>query len=251
MIAVFVNCFTIILGSIIGLLFSKKMSNELKSVITTAAGIVTLVLGFQMAFAYKNIIYMILSLIIGGVLGYFADIDGKILNFGRFLEKHLYHKKIAQSQILNDELPKTQKNFAYAFLNASVLFCVGAMAIVGSFKAGIQKDYTIIFTKSVLDGFMAIGFAASMGVGTAFSSIAIFIYQGLLTILSTLIAPYVTEQIINELSSVGGCLIVMIGLNLLDMKKIKTANFLPAMIIIVLFVLLDPYIMNIAKMLNI
>src|SRR5574344_1670360 len=129
MIAVFVNCIAIILGSIIGLLFSKKMSGELKSVITTAAGVVTLVLGFQMALAYKNIIYMILSLIIGGVLGYFADIDGKILTFGRFLEKHLYHKKIAQEISVNKELPPNQKNFAYAFLNASVLFCVGAMAI--------------------------------------------------------------------------------------------------------------------------
>ena len=228
MIAVFVNCFAVILGSFLGIMFSRKMN-----------------------------IYVILSLIIGGILGNLANIDGKILQFGKFLEKHLYHKKIAlqNSQIQLSETSSTelktkklsQKNFAYAFLNASVLFCVGAMAIIGSFKAGIQKDYTIIFTKSVLDGFMSIGFAASMGVGTAFSCISILLYQGALTLLATFISPFVTDALITELSAVGGCMIMMIGLNLLEIKKIKTANYLPSMILVVIFVLLDPYIQNIAS----
>lgn len=257
MIAVFVNCFAVILGSFLGIMFSRKMNSELNVTISDAAGIVTFVIGLQMAFNYNNIIYVILSLIIGGILGNLANIDGKILQFGKFLEKHLYHKKIAlqNSQIQLSETSSTelktkklsQKNFAYAFLNASVLFCVGAMAIIGSFKAGIQKDYTIIFTKSVLDGFMSIGFAASMGVGTAFSCISILLYQGALTLLATLISPFVTDALITELSAVGGCMIMMIGLNLLEIKKIKTANYLPSMILVVIFVLLDPYIQNIAS----
>ena len=257
MIAVFVNCFAVILGSFLGIMFSRKMNSELNVTISDAAGIVTFVIGLQMAFNYNNIIYVILSLIIGGILGNLANIDGKILQFGKFLEKHLYHKKIAlqNSQIQLSEISSTelktkklsQKNFAYAFLNASVLFCVGAMAIIGSFKAGIQKDYTIIFTKSVLDGFMSIGFAASMGVGTAFSCIAILLYQGALTLLSAFISPFVTDALITELSATGGCMIMMIGLNLLEIKKIKTANYLPSMILVVIFVLLDPYIQNIAS----
>ena len=257
MIAVFVNCFAVILGSFLGIMFSRKMNSELNVTISDAAGIVTFVIGLQMAFNYNNIIYVILSLIIGGILGNLANIDGKILQFGKFLEKHLYHKKIAlqNSQIQLSETSSTelktkklsQKNFAYAFLNASVLFCVGAMAIIGSFKAGIQKDYTIIFTKSVLDGFMSIGFAASMGVGTAFSCIAILLYQGALTLLSAFISPFVTDALITELSATGGCMIMMIGLNLLEIKKIKTANYLPSMILVVIFVLLDPYIQNIAS----
>ena len=257
MIAVFVNCFAVILGSFLGILFSRKMNSELNITISDAAGVVTFVIGLQMAFNYNNIIYVILSLIIGGILGNLANIDGKILQFGKFLEKHLYHKKIAlqNSQIQLSETSSTelktkklsQKNFAYAFLNASVLFCVGAMAIIGSFKAGIQKDYTIIFTKSVLDGFMSIGFAASMGVGTAFSCIAILLYQGALTLLSAFISPFVTDALITELSATGGCMIMMIGLNLLEIKKIKTANYLPSMILVVIFVLLDPYIQNIAS----
>ena len=257
MIAVFVNCFAVILGSFLGILFSRKMNSELNVTISDAAGIVTFVIGLQMALNYNNIIYVILSLIIGGILGNLANIDGKILQFGKFLEKHLYHKKIAlqNSQIQLSETSSTelktkklsQKNFSYAFLNASVLFCVGAMAIIGSFKAGIQKDYTIIFTKSVLDGFMSIGFAASMGVGTAFSCIAILLYQGALTLLSAFISPFVTDALLTELSATGGCMIMMIGLNLLEIKKIKTANYLPAMILVVIFVLLDPYIQNIAS----
>ena len=257
MIAVFVNCFAVILGSFLGIMFSRKMNSELNITISDAAGIVTFVIGLQMAFNYNNIIYVILSLIIGGILGNLANIDGKILQFGKFLEKHLYHKKIAlqNSQIQLSETSSTelktkklsQKNFAYAFLNASVLFCVGAMSIIGSFKAGIQKDYTIIFTKSVLDGFMSIGFAASMGVGTAFSCISILLYQGALTLLATFISPFVTDALITELSAVGGCMIMMIGLNLLEIKKIKTANYLPSMILVVIFVLLDPYIQNIAS----
>ena len=257
MIAVFVNCFAVILGSFLGIMFSRKMNSELNITICDAAGVVTFVIGLQMALNYNNIIYVILSLIIGGILGNLANIDGKILQFGKFLEKHLYHKKIAlqNSQIQFSETSSTelktkklsQKNFAYAFLNASVLFCVGAMAIIGSFKAGIQKDYTIIFTKSVLDGFMSIGFAASMGVGTAFSCIAILLYQGALTLLASFISPFVTDALITELSATGGCMIMMIGLNLLEIKKIKTANYLPSMILVVIFVLLDPYIQNIAS----
>ncbi len=114
------------------------------------------------------------------------------------------------------------------------------MAIIGSFKAGIEKDYSIIFLKSILDGFIAIGFAAAMGVGTAFSAIAILIYQGGLTLLSVLIHDFVSEQMIAELTASGGALIVMIGLNLMNIKSVKTANYLPAVLLSAIFVLLDP-----------
>ena len=137
---------------------------------------------------------------------------------------------------------RPQKNFAYAFLNASVLFCVGAMAIVGSFKAGIEKDYSIIFLKSLLDGFISIGFACAMGIGTAFSVISIFVYQGALTLLSMVIAPYVSETMLAELTGSGGAIIVFIGINLMGLRKIKTANYIPAVAFSVLFVLLEPLV---------
>ena len=247
MLAVFVNCGAVILGSIIGLLFSKKFTDELSDMIQTACGIITLVIGLQMAFKYNSIVYMALSLIIGAIIGYALDIDGAILRFGGWLQKITTPKKknpIEGDALASDIVLDEQKkhNFAYAFLNASVLFCVGAMSIVGSFKAGVEHDYTIIFTKSILDGFMAISFAAALGIGTMFSIIFILIYQGGLTLLSGVLQPYVSELLINELSAVGGAIIIMIGVNLLGLKKIKTANYLPALVIEILFVVLVPLV---------
>ena len=249
MLAVFVNCGAVILGSLIGLLFSKKFTDELSDMIQTACGIITLVIGLQMAFKYNSIVYMALSLIIGAIIGYALDIDGAILRFGGWLQKITSPKKkdVVEGDLLGSDIALEEQkkhNFAYAFLNASVLFCVGAMSIVGSFKAGVEHDYTIIFTKSILDGFMAISFAAAMGIGTMFSIIFILIYQGGLTLLSGVLQPYVSELLINEVSAVGGAIIIMIGVNLLGLKKIKTANYLPALVIEILFVVLVPLVKN-------
>lgn len=257
MIAVFVNCATVIVGSLIGLIFSRKISNELSNIVSAAAGIVSLVIGLQMAFKYNSIIVLALALILGGILGSWWDIDGKILSLGKWLEKRFAKGGANSAQAVQSgatagadaenkaarsgEASKAasaapKKNFAYAFLNASVLFCVGAMAIIGSFKAGIDKDYTLIFTKSILDGFMAIVFTAAMGPGTIFSALSILVYQGLLTLSSTWIAPYISEAMLTEISATGGALIVMIGINLLQLRTLKTANYLPAIVLAALFV---------------
>ena len=257
MIAVFVNCATVIVGSLIGLIFSRKISNELSNIVSAAAGIVSLVIGLQMAFKYNSIIVLALALILGGILGSWWDIDGKILSLGKWLEKRFAKGGAQTAQAVQSgatagadtenqaaqsgEASKAasaapKKNFAYAFLNASVLFCVGAMAIIGSFKAGIDKDYTLIFTKSILDGFMAIVFTAAMGPGTIFSALSILVYQGLLTLSSTWIAPYISEAMLTEISATGGALIVMIGINLLQLRTLKTANYLPAVVLAALFV---------------
>lgn len=263
MIAVFVNCATILIGCITGLLFAKKIPQKVTDSIQLACGLVSFIMGVQMSFKYQNVVYLALALILGGIVGTLLDIDGKILQFGKFLERVFMKKNAdvgergigsdgeAERVSAKDEpepLPpsfekgRPQKNFAYAFLNASVLFCVGAMAIVGSFKAGIEHDYSIIFLKSILDGFISIGFAVAMGVGTAFSVISIFIYQGALTLLSVLIAPYVSEQMLAELTGSGGALIILIGINLMGIKKVKTANYLPAVLFSVIFVICEPFV---------
>ena len=278
MIAVFVNCATILIGCITGLLFAKKIPQKVTDSIQLACGLVSFIMGVQMSFKYQNVVYLALALILGGIVGTLLDIDGKILKFGKFLERVFI--KTEKSNLQNGvsvgnsnlcgsvgalrgvpvervatnevgaqgetspsfEKGRPQKNFAYAFLNASVLFCVGAMAIVGSFKAGIEHDYSIIFLKSILDGFISIGFAVAMGVGTAFSVISIFIYQGALTLLSVLIAPYVSEQMLAELTGSGGALIILIGINLMGIKKVKTANYLPAVLFSVIFVICEPFV---------
>lgn len=268
MLAVFVNCAAIVAGSVIGLLFAKKIPQKITDAIQLACGLVSFVMGVQMAFKYQNVVYLALALIFGGIVGTALDIDGKILKVGRFLERVFLKKpeaaapavsrvstdssspnkpkaptdSAAQESAAEFSAGKPQKNFAYAFLNASVLFCVGAMAIVGSFKAGIEGDYSIIFLKSVLDGFIAIGFAAAMGVGTAFSALAIFVYQGALTLLAIFIHQYVSDSLLAEITGSGGALIVLIGINLMGLKKIKTANYLPAVIFSALFVLCEPFV---------
>ena len=271
MLGVFVNCATILAGCLVGLFFAKKIPQRVTDAIQLACGLVSFVMGVQMSFKYQNVVYLALALILGGIVGTVLDIDGKILQFGKFLERVFVKKNenvvpFKQGGVAGDAPAegvggnaveaggetsptfsegKPQKNFAYAFLNASVLFCVGAMAIVGSFKAGIEHDYSIIFLKSILDGFISIGFAVAMGVGTAFSIISIFIYQGALTVLSVLIAPYVSEQMIAELTGSGGALIILIGINLMGLKKVKTANYLPAVLFSVLFVLAEPLVKGI------
>lgn len=242
MLAVFVNCAAVIAGALIGCIFSRKISDSLSDVVQTGAGVITLIIGMQMAFEYESIICLALCLFLGGIVGNWLDIDGAILKFGKKLESIVKKPEPDVSEGNNSvEHAGKGSNFAYAFLNASVLFCVGAMAILGSFKAGIEHDYTIIFTKSILDGFMAIVFAASMGAGTAFSCISILVYQGLLTLLAGVVAPYIDEQMLNELSACGGAMILMIGINLLGLKKIKTANYLPALIFVVIFVIVERF----------
>jgi len=250
MIGTIVNCLAILAGSVLGMLFSRKISAGLSDIICSAAGIVTLILGFRMAFASENAVYLALSLIAGGLLGTWWDIDGKILSLGRFLERRFWRQSpgTSGSRALHGEADgdPSGSRFAYAFLNASVLFCVGAMAIVGSFKAGTEGDYEMLFTKSVLDGFMAIVIAAAMGAGTAFSAISILVYQGFLTVVSGFIKPWVTARMIAELTGIGGALVIMIGINLLNLRKLKTANYLPGLLVIVLLVLAEPFISGIA-----
>lgn len=241
MIAVFVNCATVIVGSLIGLIFSRKISKNLSDIVSAAAGIVSVVIGLQMAFKYNSIIVLSLALITGGLLGSWWDIDGKILSLGKWLERRFAKTESTETDVSSTDKNEKdsaapKQNFAYAFLNASVLFCVGAMSIVGSFKAGIDKDYTLIFTKSILDGFMAIVFSAAMGPGTLFSALSILVYQGLLTLSSTWLEPFISEAMLTEISATGGALIIMIGINLLQLRTLKTANYLPAIILAALFV---------------
>lgn len=244
MFAVFVNCAAIIVGSILGLLVAGRMSKKMEDVIQTGAGFITLILGIQMAFKYQNVCFLTLAIILGGILGTIIDLDSKILSLGKILERLVPVQKGQVSGSSDSIGSSGEKNFAYAFLNASVLFCVGAMAILGSFKAGIEKDYSIIYTKSILDGFMAISFTAAMGIGTAFSALAIFLYQGALTLLSVAVQPFVSDVMLSELTGSGGVLICMIGVNLIGLKKIKTANYLPAVVFTVLFVLLESPVKN-------
>jgi uncharacterized membrane protein YqgA involved in biofilm formation len=223
MIATVVNALAVLAGSLVGLLLHAKIKDSFKSIVYIGAGATSLIIGIQMALNSSKIVFLALSLIIGGILGTWWQIEEGILSLGNTL-KRTFAKK--------DE----GKDFAFGFLNASVLFCVGAMALIGSFKAGAEGNYDLILTKSVMDGFMSIVFTAAMGIGVAFSALSVLVYQGILTLAAGWLKPLVSEPLLKELTGVGGALVMMIGVNLLGLAKLKTANFLPALILIVLLV---------------
>uniref|UniRef100_A0A7C3ILC4 DUF554 domain-containing protein n=1 Tax=Gracilinema caldarium TaxID=215591 RepID=A0A7C3ILC4_9SPIR len=245
MIATIVNALAIIFGSLLGLVLGGKISEKYRTAVFDGAGITTVVIGISMALASQRIIYLALSLIIGGLIGLALDFDGAILRFGAFLERLTQKKKSVATLEPADH--RAGWDFGHAFLNASVLFCVGAMALLGSFKAGTEGDYTLLLTKSILDGFMAILMTAAMGPGVAFSALPILVYQGLLTLVAQYVKPFVSPLMLSELTGAGGAMVLMIGFNLLSIKSIKTANFLPALVLIVILAILDPALLAAAK----
>jgi uncharacterized protein len=229
MLATVINALAIVVGSLIGLLLKKGLSKRFETAIFTAAGITTIVIGIQMALKTSHILAFALALIIGGLAGTTIKIEDAFLSLGERMKN-----RFARGE--------GGANFALGFLNASVLFCAGAMAIVGSFKAGTEGDYSIIFTKSILDGSISVLFASALGIGVAFSALSVLAYQGLLTLASVWLKPYVSPLMLAELTGIGGALVLMIGLNLLDIKKLKTGDFLPALVMMVLFVFAMPYV---------
>ena len=216
MLATYVNCLAVIVGSLVGLLLKKVIKDSFKEIVMTSAGLVTVVIGTGMALKTTSYLVMIFSVILGGFVGYALRIEDHVLALGGVIQK------------------KTDKNgdgasFAQGFLNASLLFCTGAMSIVGSIQAGTVKDYQLILVKSVMDGCMAIVFAAAYGVGVMFSSVVVLVYQGFFTLAGGWLQPHLGEQGINEMGAVGGILLLMIGCNLLQVKKCRTGDFLPAL----------------------
>ena len=182
MIATVVNACAVLVGSLLGLLLRSRIRDSFKSIVQIGAGITSLIIGIKMALTGQKIVYLALSLIIGGILGEWWRIEDGILALGETLKQHLRRKS-----------GTTGKEFGFGFLNASVLFCVGAMALVGSFKAGAEGNYELIYTKSVMDGFMAIVLTAAMGIGVGFSALSVLVYQGILTIAAVWLAPLVSE----------------------------------------------------------
>ena len=232
MLAVFINVASVVVGSLVGLLFGRKISEKLKALVMTSAGLVTLLIGLQMSWKGQRILYLLLSILIGGLIGYALDIEGGILKFGEALKRLVPRSK------------GDSGGFAQGFLAASVLFCVGAMSILGSFQAGAEGKMDIILIKSVMDGCMAVILTGALGVGVGFSAVSVLIYQGALTLAAVWVKPWVDLHplVLSEVSGVGGLMVCMISLNLLELKKIPTGNFLPALVVVVGFVLVDPWL---------
>ncbi|MFP4211029.1 MAG: DUF554 domain-containing protein [Alkalispirochaeta sp.] len=249
MVATIVNALAVIIGTLIGRVSGKRIGTQFRHTVFSGVGVASLLIGISMALQSQRILYMVLSLVIGGIIGAALGVEDRIYAFGEWLKArfHVDPDDTARVSAPAEGGDETSRHgFAEGFLVASVLFCVGALSIIGSFQAGVDGDYTLIFTKSVMDGFMAILLTTAYGIGVGFSAIAIIAYQGGLTLLAGVLAPFVNALMISEISGVGGAMVVMIGINLLDLRKIKTGDFLPALVIVIALVLADPFFQRLA-----
>ena len=214
-----VNGIAIIVGSIIGIVLKSGFIKAKSKAIMGALGLSTLIIGFQGVISYANVLLLIVALALGVLMGEFLKLDDHINHFAYALEK-----RFAKG---------SDSTFAQGFVTASILFGVGAMAIVGSLESGLRQNETILYTKSLLDFISSIVFASTYGWGVLFSAFVIVIYQGTITLLSTFVAPVMTDMMITDISAVGSALIIAIGLNMLEMTKLKLANFLPAIVVMI------------------
>ena len=218
MIGVLVNTFAVILGSLIGMLFNKGIPEKISSAITAGLGLCTMFVGIFGALDGKNILVVILSITLGAIIGTLIDIDYQLNRFGKFVEVKFSHEN-------------GKVSVAQGFVTASLVFCVGAMTIVGSLNAGIKGDNTMLFTKSLLDFMISIVFSCTMGIGVMLSALFVLVFQGSIALLSGVIAPFLSEAVIGEMTCAGSILVFAIGTNLAGLSKFKVANYLPAVFI--------------------
>lgn len=216
-----VNSLAIITGCIIGLILKGHFPERISVILFQGIGLATLVLGIQMAIQTQEIIMVILSLVLGGIIGEIINIEERVDRWGEKI------KIIFKQQ-------KTREKFKEGFITASLLYCVGSMAVIGAIEEGINGNPDILLAKSALDGISSIIFTASFGIGVLFSTIPVFLYQGTITQIAILVKNWVTVDMINEMTAVGGILILGLALGILEIKKLKIANLLPSLLIVLL-----------------
>jgi len=209
----------VLIGGSVGLLLKKGLPEKLSDSIMKGLGLCTLYLGISGSLKGQNSLILIISMVVGIVIGEILDLDDKVNRLGKFVEKKFQKEG------------NTKVSIAEGFVSASLLFCVGAMAIVGSLQAGLAGDYEMLYNKSMLDGVAAIIFASSFGVGVLLSAFFVFAYQGTITLLAQWIAPFLTDVVIAEMTCVGSVIIIGIALNMIGLTKFKLMNYVPAVFI--------------------
>lgn len=218
MLGVLVNVGTVLVGSLVGLFLKRGIPEKITEALMTGIGLCTVFIGISGALQGENTLVLILSMAIGTVIGTLLDIDKQMNRLAAYVEARFKQKD-------------GQVTVAEGFVTASLLFCVGAMTIVGSLQAGLTGDCETLYTKATLDLISSCVLAASLGIGVLLSDIFVFIFQGGLVLLAGLLAPFLTDYAIGEMTCAGSVLIIALGLNLIGVTKIKVANYLPVILI--------------------
>lgn len=227
MVGTIVNSLAIIGGCLAGLVVKGKLTEKISSTIMNGLALCVLYIGISGALKGDDTLQMIICLTVGALIGEIIDFDKRLNDLGSIIEKKINSKKKNKS---NDKI-----SISEGFVTSSLLFCVGAMAVVGSLESGLQGTNTTLFAKSMLDGVSSIIFTSSLGLGVMLSSIAVFFYQGSISLLAGCLSSVLTEGVISNMSAVGSLLIVGLGFNMLGATKIKVANLLPAIFIPIIF----------------
>lgn len=226
MLGTIVNSAAILAGALIGLLLKKGLPERLSDALMKGTGLCTLFLGVSGSLQGENSLILIISMVAGIVVGEGVDLEDKLNRLGKRIEQGI--QKIAG-----------QKNggkisVAEGFVSASLLFCVGAMAVLGSLQSGLTGEYEILYNKAILDFVIAIVFTTTLGFGVALSAASVFVYQGTITILAHWMAPLLTDRVINEMTCVGNVIIIGLGLNMIGATKLRVMNFVPAVFLPIL-----------------
>ena len=231
-----INVITVLIGGTAGLFLGSRFPQKMRQTVVYGLGLFTLVMGVSMFLSSQNSLVVLLSLLFGAITGELLKIEDGIKNLGRWLE----------SKFMKSSGGDFQEKFVKGFLTASLVFCVGPMTILGSIQDGLTGDYNLLAIKSVLDGFAAMAFASSLGVGVLFSVIVVFGFQGGISLAAAQVQALMTSAMMDEMSAAGGLILVGLAISsLLEIKPIRTANFLPALvyapILVWLFSLLGIY----------
>lgn len=214
-----INAGAIITGALLGIALGARLPERMRTIVFQGLGLCTLVIGMQMAFKTAAPIILIFSILIGGILGEALRLEERFLKLGERLKA-----------MLKSGNPR----FTEGLVNATVLFCIGAMAILGSFEEGLRGDRTIVLSKSIMDGFAAVALASAYGLGVACAALPLFVYQGALVLFAGFLQPWLGPELMNELTATGGVMVIGIGINLLNLTQIRLTNLLPALPLVVI-----------------
>lgn len=226
MLGTIVNALAVIAGCLIGLVVKGRLTEKMGATIMKGLGLCTIYIGISGALKAEDPLQMIICIAVGGLIGEIIDLDEKLNNLGQHIENKLNkHKK---------DSAKEKVSIAEGFVTSSLLFCVGAMAVVGSLESGLQGNHATLFAKSVLDGVSSIIFTSTLGIGVMISSITILIYQGSITLLAGCVSAILTDSVITGMSAIGSLLILGLGLNIVGATEVKVANLLPAIFLPIL-----------------
>ncbi len=221
-----INALAVLAGGGLGTLVGQRLPERVRETVMAGLGLVSLIVGLQLALKTRNVLVVLVSVLVGALLGEWWRIDAALERLSERLKRLLARRASAVSL----------EHFTEGFITASLVFCVGPMTILGAIEDGLTGDYSLLAIKSVLDGFTALAFASSLGVGVLFSVFTVLIYQGGLTLLAGQAQGLLSEAMINEMSATGGVLVLAIGLLLLDVKQIRVANLLPALLVVLALV---------------